>query len=86
MLSVGGTNGALGTVGSLSEPDPWKQGLGILGLTDLTWKDRYDAAETADYTPPQIVRDWYAQDGLSSVECASSTSFRGIDVSPRDEN
>lgn len=68
MLSVGGaeyTNGNR-TLRAALDPDPWKQGLGIFDLTDMFWKNQYNASADP-YDTPKMVRDWYAQGGVDSV-------------------
>jgi hypothetical protein len=42
VLSIGGTND-----GSWSDPDPAPQGLLLFDMTDLKWKDSYDATAAA---------------------------------------
>ncbi|KAK3313218.1 hypothetical protein B0H66DRAFT_569792 [Apodospora peruviana] len=71
MLSVGGCDGYLPYPDSLLDPDPWKNGLGVFDLSDMAWRDRYDA-DAAAYESPAVVRDWYAQDGLASVQWSSN--------------
>ncbi|KAK8047666.1 Kelch repeat-containing protein [Apiospora saccharicola] len=66
MLSVGGSNGALGFPQSQLDPDPWKQGLGVFDLTDMVWKSRYDV-DAGPYDTPEPIRNWYAQGGLDTV-------------------
>jgi hypothetical protein len=66
MLSIGGTDGSLGFPGSLTNKDPWKQGLGVFDLTSLQWTSRYDP-DPPNYESPAMVKDWYAQGGLASV-------------------
>lgn len=38
--------------------DEWRQGIGVLDLTTMTWADRYTPNSTA-YKSPQMVKDWY---------------------------
>lgn len=38
--------------------DEWRQGIGVLDLTTMTWADRYSPNSTA-YQSPQMVKDWY---------------------------
>ncbi|KAK7910925.1 kelch repeat protein [Apiospora marii] len=73
MLSVGGIANVKGLVYSnysVIDPDPWKQGLGVFDLTEMVWKDRYDADADA-YDTPKMVRDWYTEGGVNSVSWAS---------------
>ncbi|KAG8158440.1 hypothetical protein KVR01_011562 [Diaporthe batatas] len=65
MLVVGGT-GTGNVSGRFTRPDVWAQGIGVLDLPSLSWKDRYDA-DAGPYEPPQAVADWYANGGLDSV-------------------
>lgn len=58
MLSVGGSNNNMPTEERWTTADVWKQGLGILDLTELAWSDGYDA-DAADYEAPQVVKEWY---------------------------
>ncbi|KAF7556290.1 hypothetical protein G7Z17_g1488 [Cylindrodendrum hubeiense] len=53
------------------EPDPWKQGLGILDLNALEWSDRYNV-DSSDYTSPVIVLDWYENGGLDTVDWSTN--------------
>lgn len=70
MLVVGGTNGWLGFPTSLTDPDPWKQGLGTFDLTDMSWSSSYDPG-AADYDSPDVVKTWYSQGGLGAVSWTS---------------
>ncbi|KXH43162.1 kelch repeat protein [Colletotrichum simmondsii] len=70
MLSIGGTNGALGWPDSLSDPDPWDLGLGIFDMTELRWTDSYEP-QAATYESPDMVKRWYDQGGLKSVHWTS---------------
>ncbi|KAK1494715.1 kelch repeat protein [Colletotrichum cuscutae] len=70
MLSIGGTDGSLGFPRSLTDPDPWKLGLGIFDMTEMRWSDGYDY-QARPYESPDAVKQWYAQGGLDSVVWAS---------------
>ena len=48
---------------SLQPQDPWPQGLGILDLTELRWKESYDA-NAATYETPKIVKDGIVKNGI----------------------
>lgn len=61
MLSTGGISHNF----EFDDGDPWPHAIGVFDLTDLVWKDRYDA-EAEDYEPPQMVKDWY-NDGYGFV-------------------
>ena len=54
MLSVGGV---------LSEwdwenPDPWRYTMGVFDMTQLEWKDKYEA-DADDYESPEMIKSWY---------------------------
>lgn len=53
MLSLGGW-----PLSGWRDPDPWKQGIGILDLPTLTWTQGY-VAGALPYDTPQVVQDWY---------------------------
>lgn len=72
MLSVGGIDVDLSFPEIFFDPDPWKNGLGVLDLTALTWGARYDA-KARPYESPEIVKQWYAKGGLASVKWTSDT-------------
>jgi hypothetical protein len=76
MLSVGGIDVDLSFPEIFFDPDPWKNGLGVLDLTALTWNTRYDAT-ARPYESPKVVRQWYAKGGLASVKWTSDT-VRGL--------
>lgn len=44
-------------------PDPWDQGLGVFDMTTMQWTDGYDA-HAKPYTTPQVIKDWYRNNGL----------------------
>ncbi|KAF7534953.1 hypothetical protein G7054_g5791 [Neopestalotiopsis clavispora] len=67
MLVVGGGNSWAGFPASLTDPDPWYQGLGIFDLTDMSWSDAYDP-DAAAYDSPDVVKTWYDQGGLDAVD------------------
>lgn len=72
MLSVGGIDVDLSFPEIFFDPDPWKNGLGVLDLTALTWGARYDA-KARPYESPEVVKQWYAKGGLASVKWTSDT-------------
>jgi hypothetical protein len=61
LVTIGGLNHHY----SSSIPNVWdvkdtfSQGLGIFDMTDMVWKDSYDA-NASDYQSPEVVKDWYA--------------------------
>ena len=67
MVSVGGTDGFLGFPNSLLSKDPWTRSIGILDMTTMDWTDGYDP-DAGGYESPAVVRQWYDQGGLESVE------------------
>ncbi|KAH8752940.1 hypothetical protein BGZ57DRAFT_912299 [Hyaloscypha finlandica] len=50
--------------------DTFSQGLGIFDMTDMVWKDSYDA-NASDYRSPEVVKDWYAAGNQNSVNWQS---------------
>ena len=42
--------------------DDWPLGLGVFDLSEMVFKDRYDA-DASVYTSPEIVKRWYAENG-----------------------
>ena len=45
-----------------TEPDIWPLGLNVFDLSDMVFKDRYDA-DAPVYTSPEVVKRWYAENG-----------------------
>lgn len=70
LVSVGGTDGQLGFPGSLLDPDPWTNGIGVFDMTEMRWKTGYDA-DAGGYESPAVVKAWYAGGGLESMEWSS---------------
>ena len=68
MLTVGGANNR----NDVNDQDPFKQGLGIFDMTDLTWKreGHYDA-DAEPYKSPRVVEEWYKGKDLSTMSWAS---------------
>lgn len=60
-ISIGGKIAAKG-VGLddtwSSIPDPWDQGIGIFDLSELQWKESYDAS-AEPYVTPANIKEWY---------------------------
>ncbi|EJT74120.1 hypothetical protein GGTG_07968 [Gaeumannomyces tritici R3-111a-1] len=75
MISVGGAACSVGFPKSLTEPDPWRQALGVYDMTDLEWKAGFDGTRPA-YRTPQVVKDWYAQGGQRAVSWSSDAMQR----------
>ena len=42
--------------------DPWQQGIGIFDMSEMQWKDSYDAS-AAPYVTPDIVKSYYQSNG-----------------------
>lgn len=42
--------------------DIWPLGLGVFDLSEMVFKDRYDA-DASVYTSPEVVKRWYAKNG-----------------------
>lgn len=61
MLSIGGINSRLGIPGQWEDKDPRPQGLGIFDLSEMSWRDSYDA-DADEYRSPGVVSSWY-EDG-----------------------
>ena len=40
--------------------DPFAKGLGVFDMTEMRWKDSYDANALA-YRTPEAVKGWYAR-------------------------
>jgi hypothetical protein len=57
VLSTGGVPSSNSS--AWAEDDPWPYSLGIFDMTDLEWKDEYDA-DAGDYETPEIIRNWYS--------------------------
>ncbi|KAG6995719.1 hypothetical protein G7Y79_00042g078240 [Physcia stellaris] len=66
MLTIGGLN-PLDAGKDTMEKDHQTNGLGLFDLTNLTWIDGYDA-DAAPYQTPQIIKDWYRENGTASVQ------------------
>lgn len=64
MLSIGGTGSAW------SDQDPAPQGLQLFDMTELKWKDSYDA-NAAAYERAAAIKTWYTNGYVSSLSlCA----------------
>ncbi|KAF6838715.1 kelch repeat protein [Colletotrichum plurivorum] len=70
MITIGGINRKLGVPTFFKDRDPFPQGLGIFDLTELKWKDQYDAG-AANYQSPAAVKAWYDEGNLDKVEYTS---------------
>ena len=58
MVILGGYDKADDT--AQSQPDIWDQGINVYDMSNLEWKDKYEA--NADpYTPPDMVASYYSQ-------------------------
>ena len=71
MLSIGGQ--AINS--NLTVEDPWRNGLGIFDMSELTWGFSYDA-NAAAYTPPTPISSYYnASNRFPSFSDAALTSI-----------
>ncbi|KAK2064179.1 kelch repeat protein [Colletotrichum caudatum] len=91
MVTFGGvdrTRGA-GWRDMFRDADPFPQGVGVFDLTDLKWKDEYNA-DAPSYDSPEAIKIWYNEGNLASVQYsegvdglmrsgASGSSFFGSD-------
>ncbi|EJT77425.1 hypothetical protein GGTG_07337 [Gaeumannomyces tritici R3-111a-1] len=46
--------------------DPWRGGMKILDMTELVWRDDYDASAPV-YRQPGVAKEWYSDRGLPNV-------------------
>ena len=60
MVSIGGIQSNIDS--NLEVKDPWPLGLEIFDLTDLVWKQGYDANAQA-YVTPQLIKQYVAANG-----------------------
>jgi len=58
LISIGGVASQKGAPQHWTDKDPKPQGLGIFDLTDLEWKETYDA-DASDYETPSIIKSFY---------------------------
>ncbi|KAL8715201.1 MAG: hypothetical protein Q9220_001159 [cf. Caloplaca sp. 1 TL-2023] len=67
MLTIGGSDprGYDSNTGQVAK-DPARHGIQIFDLTELQWASQYDANAEA-YKSPQVVKDWYQKNEISSV-------------------
>uniref|UniRef100_A0A8H7TWG5 Kelch repeat protein n=1 Tax=Bionectria ochroleuca TaxID=29856 RepID=A0A8H7TWG5_BIOOC len=68
MISVGGARSFF----NFSDPDPWGNGLGILDLTELKWKNDYNAS-APEYDSPDVIKEWYADAAREQPTWASDS-------------
>ncbi|KAI1651440.1 uncharacterized protein F4817DRAFT_131302 [Daldinia loculata] len=66
MLSYGGIDAGPELDFDNMTSDPWRQGLGVYDMTEMTWTNSYDV-DAADYESPAVVRDWYAQGNMKTM-------------------
>ena len=55
--------------------DPWPQGLGVFDITDMEWKDSYDAG-AGPYRTPEMVKQYYASHPRYSSSVLDDTVLR----------
>ena len=80
MVSVGGmtANASQDTYQKTQRSkDPWEQGLGVFDLTELVWKEGYDANDEP-YRSPDIVRAYHSANGPVPVAGWSNDVVRGL--------
>lgn len=70
MVVVGGKQPFLSD--SSQPPDFLSQGFGIFDLSDMEWKDQYDAA-AAPYVTPDVVKSWYNEHGQYPASWSNAT-------------
>lgn len=58
MIVVGGVNAELDSRSSFVDKDPWANGIGVFDVSELSWKDGFDA-QASPYERPRLVREWY---------------------------
>lgn len=58
MLVIGGLDFGVNDSFGWRDPDPWKQGVGLLDLPTMTWSSQYDP-DASDYDSPDFVKEWY---------------------------
>ena len=67
MLTIGGyTAESDANLGTMSN-DTFLQGLGIFDLTEMQWKDKYDA-DAPPYESPDVVKAWYRANGTATQD------------------
>ncbi|GJC95003.1 kelch repeat protein [Colletotrichum higginsianum] len=49
------------------DPDTFPQGVGVFDLTDMTWKDEYNA-DASSYDSPEAIKTWYNEGNIANVE------------------
>lgn len=62
MISVGGLEDD-----DWKTKDPWTQGVGILDMSELTWRTSFEPNLPA-YDSPDVIKTWYADGGLAKVQ------------------
>jgi hypothetical protein len=70
MVVVGGKQPLLPDSSQIT--DFLSQGFGIFDLSDMEWKDHYDAA-AAPYVTPDVVKSWYSEHGLYPASWSNAT-------------
>jgi hypothetical protein len=75
MIVVGGIPPSI--LATYFTKDPWPQGLGIFDLTEMKWKDSYDA-DAAPYVTPQQIKDSIAANGMYPAQWDDPTLKKWI--------
>lgn len=71
MIAVGGVRPEFRWPRIWTDRDSLPQGIGVLDMTSLTWRDSFDAS-LPEYEQPDVVKQWYAGSGLSFVPWSSN--------------
>lgn len=69
VLSIGGLAKIVPREG-WTDPDPWPNGLGVFDITEMRWKDGYEA-DGAAYESSEMVKQWYNEGGRDNVSWSS---------------
>ncbi|KAH8158818.1 hypothetical protein CIB48_g9419 [Xylaria polymorpha] len=82
IIVVGGQNAYSIAPESISDPDPWPQGIGVFDLQTLDWSDSYQP-DSMNYQIPKVIDDWYraGTDNDTSTR-NSSTANAGASKTP----
>ena len=76
MLVIGGVDPSRANISDYLK-DPWSQGIGIFDLTDMSWKDGYDADAEA-YTSPETIKSYYNEHGMEPKTGWDSSDVQAI--------
>jgi hypothetical protein len=59
MIVVGGNDPVKSFTASYQDVDPWTNGIGVIDVSALSWKDSFDPDAQA-YASPDVVTSWYS--------------------------